>query len=253
MDRFGAREAVLLLELPRSLKPTIKVDLAEFTRTMREYSRVCKSRTIPEIVNTKAYYIARRAIFETPKADANKIKGQLGKFVTALVANKRGRMVKRRQVDLVQGSQHPAPLAALIINARRGAKGLRGLYGAAMEKAARAFLAARLRSVSFLKSGWLPAVKLLGQVIGKSGGPSMGQRPKQVGQPKGSAMPARSGFRVKATIINAAGGNKNNRGALLTFGEPALQRAIDAEQASMHQYIEDHLREAAHGVGIKTK
>lgn len=75
---------------------------------------------------------------------------------------------------------------------------------------------------------------------------------EQVGSEKGSATPATSGvWSVKATIENAAGDNRENHGALVKYGAPALQRAFDAESASMREYIEKKMRESATKAGIK--
>lgn len=223
---------------------TFKVDTSEFTRTLREYRKYSK-RTLPVIVNTKAMFIARHAILETPKADKAKIERELGEFVSVNGS-------KKKQLLLAIGKKHDAPLAALIINARRGREGRPGLYGAKMAAAVRVFVAARIRSISFLKSGWLPAIKTLLPFSDRRGGPRQEKGVKQIGQPKGYGKPAREGWNVVAEIANTASDNKNNRGALWKYGGPALQRAFNAEAASMREYIEKKMREAAKQSGIKT-
>src|SRR5205807_1063675 len=96
-----------------------------------------------------------------------------------------------------------APLAALIINARRGAKGQPGLRGPAMEEAINAFVASRLRSIAFLKSGWIGAIKKMIPYADRRGGPRQDRTAKEYGQAKGDAKPSvNSGFKARATIEN---------------------------------------------------
>src|SRR5690242_12228911 len=90
-----------------SNRVTFKVDQTEFNRVLREYGRV-SSRDSVTIVNTKAFYIARRAVAETPKADSATVRKFAGADGGALI----GKM----------------------INKRRGERGEKGLWGEAMEK-----------------------------------------------------------------------------------------------------------------------
>ncbi len=221
---------------------SFKVNTAEFQRTLRRYREFSK-RDLATIVNTKALFIARRALRETPKADKAKIAKELGRII------KTGKNAGK--LRLAKGSQHDAPLAALIINKRLGTG--RGLRGEAMAKTIRSFIASRMRSIAFLKSGWIPAIKALSPFAELRGAPRQGPAPVQYGRPKGSGTPARgSTWNPKAIIENAAGDNKENRGALITYGGPALQAAVDAETASMKEYIGRKLTESAAKAGIRT-
>ena len=226
---------------------SFRVNTTEFDATMRRYREISK-RDPKKICDTKAFFIARRATIETPKADKGVIKTQLGRLI-----------IKKRQVVAMSlrtvkrfsrfGLEVAAPLVALIINKRRG-KG-RGLYGAAMTEAIRALIAGRLRSIAFLKSGWLPAIRVLIGLADTRGAPRQDKTPVQVGQAKGYATPARSDWRAKTTIVNAADARHDNREALIKYGEPALQRAFDAETASMLGYMEKKLRESAAQAGVR--
>ena len=219
----------------RAIMPngTFKLDDREFTKTLEEYRRYSR-RDIPEIVNTKAFFIARRAVIETPKADSSKVRAFFSRATQRIVG--------------------------MIINARRGKRGQKGLYGDEMAEAQAMMKAARLRSVAFLKSGWLPAIKTLEKltkyrrgVARSEAGDAVG-RVKQVGQPKGRATPAREGtFYSRAIITNLADARHDSRAALLKFGGPALQRAIDKETESMREYIERKLTDSAHAAKIKTR
>jgi len=203
---------------------SFKIDATEFNATLRKYVLV-SSREIPDIVNTKAFFIARRAVVETPKADFHKISELRG---SALIGK--------------------------IINKRRGLHGEKGLYGREMAKMVATVLAARRRSIAFLKSGWLPAIRILDAVVhSKRGAPRLDRSSKIYGQPKGSAAVASTGWRVKATIINAALASRDHKDALGKYGMPALQKAFDFERQSMLDYMERKMKAAANSVGIKTR
>jgi hypothetical protein len=203
-----------------------KVDTREFDKTMREYVNYSK-RDISTIVNTKAYYIARRAVAETPLAESKEIR----EFI-------------KRDSGRIAGS---------IINARRGQRGEKGLYGKEMAKAVATMLASRLRARAFIKSGWLWAVKVLAPHAEKIGGPSLGKgKPELIGKPKGGATPAVEGWSVRASIINTVTAAWDKRDGAAKVAEPALERAFEFERQSMLGYIERKLRGTAKSSGIRT-
>jgi hypothetical protein len=200
---------------------------AEMDSTLRRYMQLT-SRDAVTVVNTKAFYIARRAVAETPKADSSAI---------------------RRFAGLRGGE-----IIGKMINKRRGMRGEKGLYGQEMQEAVASVIAARLRSVSFLKSGWLPAIKALApladKIHGQSGDTISSRGAKQYHGPKGSASIA-TASRIGATIINSASGPHETHEALKKYGGPALQKAWDFEIASMRAYIEKKLAASARSLGIK--
>ena len=210
------------------MNPTAKVDTREFQQTLERYKRVSR-RTNPEIVNTKSYFIARRAVVETIKADKGKISAFFG-----------------RRTQKVVG---------MIINKRRGEKGQKGLYGDAMAEAQALMKAARLRSVSFIKSGWIWVIKELEPYTTTRRNAARKESSVVTrDRPKGGATPAReAAFHVKAIIENSAQSKHSTTPeAIIKFGLPALQKSIDFERASMVKYMEDKYREAAEKSGIKT-
>jgi hypothetical protein len=195
------------------------------------------SRTATEVVNSHAYYIARKACWFTHKADKTEIQTSLGKFITSK------RHMTSRVANLAPARDYDAPLAALIVNARRGEKGLPGLYGAEMTRAIAAMLGARLRSIAFLKSGWLPAIRILeGYATDKSKGAPTDRDAVVRGQEKGSAIPAIDGHEVVAKIINSALAQGDEGGkALAKWGEAGLELAFYDETESMKQHLADKL------------
>lgn len=205
-----------------------KLDTKEFDATLKRYRRLSRRDEV-EIVNTKAYFIARRAVVETIKADKGKIKAFFD-----------------RQTQKVVG---------MIINKRRGKQGKPGLYGDAMAEAQAMMKARRLRAVGFIKSGWIWCIKNLeGYVKSKRGAARKDSSVKTYGRPKGKAKPAHSSaFLVKAIIQNFAESKKSTTPEPLDkFGMPGLQKAVNFETASMKSYIEEKLRKSAHEAGIKT-
>lgn len=199
----------------------------EFDATWRAYRQVNR-RDLAETINTKLFFIARRAVIETPKAKipraTNKTKAIIGR----------------------------------IINKRRGAKGLKGLYGDAMDVEVQTVLAARKRSVAFLKSGWIPAIKEFEPHVKSKRGVARNDRSaKQVGRAKGTGHTAKPGAKVSGVIINAIGDAGRRAGphnaALIKFGQPALQKAFDHETASMKEYIARKMAASAKRLGIRAQ
>jgi hypothetical protein len=110
-----------------------------------------------------------------------------------------------------------------------------------------ALITSRMKSLAYLKSGWIPAIKKLAAALGVSSSVAgVGFR-----KPHGSATVARDGiWNVAATITNAAT-SKDPKEPLVLFGGPALQRAFDNEQRSMEEEIERRLRRAAGEAGVE--
>jgi hypothetical protein len=206
---------------------SVKIDTREFDKTLRQYLNISK-RSIEVATNTKAYYIARRAVAETPMADGDSIRRYIG--------HSSGRV------------------AGMIINKRLGERGERGLYGKDMAMAVKTMLASRLRARAFIKSGWLWAVKKLAPFAESIRGPSLGKgRPKIIGNAKGTARPASSGWKCRAEIVNNVTAAWDRRSGAWDVAFPALKRAFEFERLSMISYIEKKLKSAAKSSGIKVR
>jgi hypothetical protein len=231
---------------------TVQWNQGKFEEAFREYMQFT-SRTLQVAINTKAYYIARRALWNTVKADQYKIISDLGGLGKVTVQNRKGKMVKRNMLFLKPAHYHDAPLAAIIVNARLGAAGRKGLYGKAMERAIRKLLAARKRSVAFIKSGWLPAIKMLGPLSDRRKQPPIDIAARQVGRAKGTAKPARSNTHPVAEIVNLASARRDEKGALIRYGSGALDQAFMEETASMWAYIEEKMRPGTAAFNAKQK
>jgi len=222
---------------------TFTIDRSAFTAALRKYVPLSK-RTPAEVCNRKAYFISRRALWYTPKADKYKIAEELGSL-------RRGRVKLATRTRYTRyGKTYEAPFVALILNAR--AKPGEGLYGARMAEAIKRFLQARMRSIGFLKSGFLGAIRTLaGYVRGTSGAPPV-DRSVAANRTLGSAIPAQGdSWSASATIINTASSKHDEKGALLKYAGPALQQAFDEEALSTMEEVEKRLKKAADEAGIK--
>lgn len=227
------------------------------------------SKTLQEVINTKAYYIARKALWFTPKADIGKIREVLGEAKAMnLVRLKSGRWSRNKKNTVsffgrggaTSTKTGRAPYLALIVQKRRGRaghpspwKGLsRAAGAAAMLQVMRQVFGARLRSVAFLKAGWLPAIRELAPYAEKSAGlPPMDG--KQVGRPKGGARAAQPGFNPVAQVLNNASASRDTRAALMRYGAPALQKAFDDEAFDMTTYIKRKMQPDAAAFNAKQK
>jgi hypothetical protein len=111
----------------------------------------------------------------------------------------------------------------------------------------------RIRSIHFLQSGWLPAIRKLEPLVRGEGANTVSFRgARQVGQEKGTAIPARPGMKAKAMIENRVRSEgKRANDALIRYGGPGLQQAFDDEARSMLDLIHRRQVEEARKIGIR--
>jgi hypothetical protein len=211
----------------------ISVDTKAFDKAMDEYMAFTK-KSVAEVINAKAFFIARNAVLFTDKTPPTKIESEL---------NAQSR------------DYAPTPLSVVIINSRQKKKGEKGLTGRKMGQAIKKMLAARRRAVNFLRSGWLPAIRILETAMkrgdikfAKRYAPKNDSTVKQYGQDKGSAIWAKPNLeRTYAQIENAVQGEgrgKVNTGRVQSIITKGLDKAIKAEIASMKVYVERKMNPA---------
>lgn len=205
------------------------VDLSKLESAVKEMVHF-SSRTITEVVNQKALNIHGRWMNNLPKADKAQIQRELGVIARALRTTKKGRLVGGKRI-YAKSATSSAPLAVLIINARRRARGEKGLTGNEMRKAIDRMVGARKRSSGFNASGNVPGIKTLAGVIRKPFIIARMSGISVVGKDKGEAIPAKESFNPMATIINTVK-------SIEILGVGYLQDAIDAETADTIDYIE---------------
>ncbi len=246
-------------------------DQTNFNRAMAEAARFSK-RTPALMVNTAAFHVTLFWIHEMDKVPIERIDQELAATLSPgrLKSGKLSK-AKRRAREVVSvavggaGRSTTVPLAVLIIQARgrpgsnynritggRWAtpspfKGVsRALGLAAMSAAVSRMVKSRHRSVAFLASSMLPAADDLRPFIAHG---SKGRAPKpdrlsvrQVGNPKGGAIPATEGQPIATAVIFSNIGlfgmqAQGQLRAIWNHGEPAMQRAFDAEAENQMNYV----------------
>lgn len=228
---------------------TVHLDTGEFKRTMQQYKQFSR-RNLSQALNTKLFYIGRRATVETP-AYPEHVWAEFQAAVILRFSKRKGGLVKTNQRSFNRMSGDVPRLAA-IINARRRKAGKKGLEGPQMAEAMQKVFGARVRSVAYLKSGWLPGVEQLEPYADRGGRPPIDRRAKRYGRAKGGASVARPYWVSTAAIWNTAFSKRDHKEGFIKYGLPALQRAFDAEIASMKDYIERKMREQAIRQAIRT-
>lgn len=225
-----------------------KASQRDFDRTLKDYLSVNR-RTLPEALNEKGYFIAGRAIQNTHKADANQVRASLGAEMKSVVG-KSGKTLKRKKLGFTDKYSNSVAVEIVIASLRKAGKAI-----PSAEKLAElglALIRRRLKSITFIRSGWLPSLRRLAR-FSKYGRLKFSDA-KQYGKPKGGVSPANAaqGDYAKVSIWNSAGGEAKHKQALLKYGAPGLEAAVIQETADMRGYIERKLRKNAQTVGIKT-
>jgi len=200
---------------------SMKLDTSEFQRALLKYIPTTK-RDLPEIVNKRAINVAFKAIRFTPKAKPGKVRRQLKKK-----------------------AKNNAPVAALLLNKIQGFYGNKGFYGAKMREEVEEFIAGKVRSIGYMKSGWLAAAKKLARMAGQRAGRSRAAKVYGDGD-HGDAKAARGGWTPTALIINRAVG-------IAEVGQMALQRALNAEAKEILKHVARKMKKSARRHGIKTR
>lgn len=232
--------------------PHIKIDDREFNRTLRAYMEQTK-RTLPEILNQKAYSISMAASKMTYKASLQKIKSDLWVVANRLKINKsgkrKGQFSRGGKIKVYAGQESGgAPLLAKIINAARGRRKVKGLQGNDMKLAMKKVHDSRVRAIGFIRSGWLPAVAAFARSIGKPVKSRTEKWLKRTAMMIGGARPAKPGMRPLAVFWNSATARPDNTKThdVYKYAKEGLQAAMNQEVGRMKQHMEDKLkREAA--------
>ncbi len=113
----------------------------------------------------------------------------------------------------------------------------------------------RQRSIAFLRSGWIPAIKTLEPLAEKIGGrvPREGYTIDVKGKVGRAVIAVKSVWKTSAQIINNAMAKHTSNEPLATkLAVDGLQKAFNFEERSMKEYIERKQLEAAKKAGIKT-
>ena len=187
----------------------LKIDDSQFRSILATYMGASK-KTLAQGLNTKSYFIVKKAIRLTRVANKKEI---------------------RRFVRSPEGQNWIGSLF-----------GRKKLTDETRKAATKRIISARIKSVAYLRSGWIPALKAFGRVT------KMPRRTKGVvhrGKPKGYGRWARDGFSPAAIFTNSTGYKPKQASALKQYGEPALSRAFSHEARSMKSYLERKMQQTA--------
>lgn len=205
----------------------LKFERHGFDKTLQIYLNL-QSKTVAEGLNRKAYNVVIRAAKFTPKAD----KSQIRKWMKSKDGqNWIGSLFGRKLIRFDTKKAATKKITSLAI-----------------------------RSVGYLKAGWVTPMRALKKAAGiKAKGSIKGGTQRKPA--KGSAEPAKDwrktkGSKSEVTFTNAtgaqSGSDKKGKGQLFSqaeaakqFGEPALKKGFTAAKADMQKYILRKLKEAA--------
>lgn len=187
---------------------TVEFNTAEFDRALRLYAQASQ-RDYADIVNRTSLNLALRSVQFTEKANPKEIRA------------------------LADEPWWPKYVAKRI--GRSGAAQFKDQREREMAQKSREIIAARVRSRSFIASGWLPAARKLAARLGRA----LRSGAKQYGQDKGFGIPASGRGSIAAAIVanSAQGASK--------AGAKGFRQAMDFVARDMIQYAERKLSETA--------
>ncbi len=211
----------------------LDVDTREYAKAVSQLNSF-SSRAWPDVANNSSGNVVRRAIWNTPIADASDIESLLGVVGAKVsVSKKTGKFTKRGNIV------KPTRQIIRIINGKRREAGLRPLTGKQMESAAKKEIAQRKRSIGFLRSGWIPA---LNDFKGSSRRSMAGGKVR--GRKKGNARIARRGHDTGTVFWNSTEGIRKQ-------GTTALRRAFRSETRSLQRNVEKKVSKMQSKFGAK--
>lgn len=224
---------------------TCSIDTREFDAALREYYNVSKS-TLADIINRKAFFIALRAMGKTPVMSRADFTRSMRREVWGQREGRPGGLVKR--------------IYAMAQKRWKKSHG-KGAYGETMRQAAREFSRSRITKRGYLKSGWLPAIVVLGRKYGRAAGYKGGvafsdKAVIQAGKynPKNGfvteAKPAENCFAAIGNMVASAIKGAMS-GAVHGKAETALKDAFNYETASMLKEVEKRLIDDSIKLGMR--
>jgi hypothetical protein len=247
------------------LAPTIKIDTTGLVKGLMA-ARLYTKRSMPEIVNSTAFWIAMNAFKATPSVEPAKIEQELRTIVLPRINIKTGKQRPATELGnlIVMARMNPesdfnkrtnqkwfipgfTEVQLAIRNLARKRKAAGWTAKAIQSEIARyvtKMIKSRKISTNFLKAGWIPAIKRLGPLVRSYSRLHKREVMERTGRENpnlGSCSPAIDQAYVAAAIIsnevglagpNAAGYNE----ALQRHGVIPLQNAIDREGKEQMDY-----------------
>lgn len=235
---------------------SIRVDTRAFNRTLREYATAIR-KDGDEVVNRTAMHVAFQAVSHTRHADIAKI-AALKEVAAVQITGKSGKMLKSfSQVSAkTQEKRKTYKATTLAVMYKLAALHRQGVNvrsrfksRAEIEDAALAMVNARLRSVNYLRSGWLAAAKSLEMVVRQvpAGYRKLKLRAKILRMNQGGAIVS-TGGRASASIFNNSLYSYKEKGVspkLVQYAAEGLRAAMAQSSAFMRGVIQERLAKAA--------
>lgn len=232
------------------MNPTIDIDVRQWQQAARELQATSK-RSLPDFLNGQALAVAVRALKLTKQASRADIETELGQIATEVRTSNRGRNAGkvRRGTRVLRDDS----LAERILLAHFRDTGEWLAKGRSIMDRARALIGKRVRSISFVRSGWIPAVRKLTGIVrqkpAKAGGGIAGA--KQFGRDKGTARPAIWKFGIMhAEIENSIPGHARGK-AVDKVATDGLRVALQESARDMIETLAKRLKKDMAKQGAK--
>ena len=227
------------------MNPTIDCDSRAWVSAANDLFKT-SSRSCVDFINGQALRVTTFAIQYTEKANVQEVQhvlGQVGKVT-------KGKRTLRDDV----GNTLAARILQKIFNEKgqwADRKG-RAVKGKTLADKVRNFIARRSRSVAFIKSGWIPAVKKLASVVKKKPQTASvsAQGSRQIGKPKGRAVPAAFYLtrRIECIIENTIPAHVKGTGSI---AEKGLRQALREAARDMIETLAKRLKQDLRQFGAK--
>jgi hypothetical protein len=184
------------------MQTVFTVDMGEFRKAAQALLQT-SSRSCVDFTNGQMLRVASNAIKFTQKANRSKIERQLG-VVSSRIKARSGEAGKKGWVRITNRVLRKDSLAERILLAKFRKTGKWGIKGKDLAEKAMNLVKAKVRSVAFIKSGWIPAVRILSGIVYKK--PQIERISLtniKLGQDKGGCLPATKNLPT-CTIANTA-------------------------------------------------
>lgn len=212
--------------MSKALVTEVDIDHRQFQKALSQYLKM-SGRTLSESLNIKAYFIVKRTMRHTKKAEKADIRGY--------IRSKEGQE---------------------FIGKLFGKKRFKKTVPKNRKEATKMLVSARIRSRGYLAAGWGLALQRFGKEA-KASRRLKGVTTRKGLKSKSEAVVAKPGMRPVARFANMAGfktkakpGQKFTQAeAMRKFGEPIFQRAIKVEMAGMRRWLEKKMAKTTKAAG----
>ena len=242
------------------MRATITLDASRWKAAAIALKRE-SSRSIVDFTNGQALFVASNAIKFTKKAIRQSIERQLG-VVSSREKLRGGTAGAKGWVRITKRTLREDSYAARIVAARFRKTGRWMIRGATLEEKAINLIAAKVRSVAFIRSGWIAAVKLLSAIVYKKPRLLRGAI-AEIGQtknPKGWVRPATFSLNgiIECVIANTALISESKystwhgkKGNPIPIAKAGLRQALDFAAANMEKELARRLKEDLSRFGVR--